>query len=318
MLKDYKYIIIIAISLMLIVLAITFNDKSQEPKPSKKIVSLSTFTLYDIAKHIAGDTLELVKIIPSGVDIHAYEPTPKTMVKVEKSNLLIYSGAGLEPWLSSFNFNGKTIEIANYIRLKHLSEDEHEDHEHESHEHSGHSCSHSSYDPHFWLDVKNMEEAANLMMYEFIRLVPKNKLLYIENRDKYIKMLKRIDNLYKEKLNSCSLDTIVTNHNAFSYLSDKYDFHVSSLKGLSPDSEPSPKDMIRIIETIKKHKTPVVFFEDFSSSKSMASLAQQANVKMDSLHTLGNITKSDVEMKYTYEDIMLNNLEKLSEALVCQ
>ncbi|MDQ7045432.1 MAG: metal ABC transporter substrate-binding protein [Sulfurimonas sp.] len=316
MVKNYKYIIAIVILTLLIVWTFILNDDKDEKtnsKESKKIVSLSTFVLHDIAKHIVGDTLELVKIIPNGVDVHSFEPTPKIMAKVEKSALVIYNGAGLEPWLSSFNFKGKAIGIAKFIKLKHLNKDHAKEHEHH-----GHTCSHSSFDPHFWLDVENMKDAANIMTYEFIRLEPKHKLLYLGNRNKYTQMLDSLDAAYKKGLKNCELNTIITNHNAFSYLSDKYDFNVSALKGLSPDAQSAPKDMIRIIEAIEKYKTPVVFFEDFSNAKSMQTLARQANVKIDSLHTLGNVTKDDVEHKRTYEDIMLSNLEKITKALVCQ
>lgn len=310
MIKNYKYIIVIAMIAIFLVLVLMSEKYSKEVKSSKKVVTLSTFILFDIAKHIAEDSLELVKIMPSGVDIHAFEPSPKIMAKVEKSNLLIYNGAGLEPWLASFNFKGKAISIANYIKLKHLADTGHDEH--------GAGCSHSEFDPHFWLDIDNMKKATDIITYEFITLEPKNKLLYLKNRDLYINMLENIHVLYRKKLTVCKGDTIITNHNAFSYLSDKYGFKISSLKGFSPDSSPSPKDMIRILKDINKSGVSVIFFESFSSSKSMRTLAEQANVTIDSLHTLGNITKEDVEMKATYETIMLQNLYKLSKVLECQ
>lgn len=314
--KKYIYIAFPIILASLLSLVFILEDNTQESSNTKKVVSLSTFTLYDIAQHIAEDTLELVRIIPSGVDIHAYEPTPRIMAKVEKSTLLIYNGAQLEPWLGSFNFKNKAIEIADYISLKHANNEEENEHEHD--EHHGGSCSHSQFDPHFWFDVENMKDAAEIIAYEFIRLEPKNKELYIDNKKKYIMMLDKLDSQYKEKLKTCTLNTIITNHNAFSYLSDKYGFNVSSLKGLSPDSEPSPKDVIRIIDAIEKLQAPIIFFEDFSSNKSMQELASRANIKIDSLHPLGNTTKKDTEQNLTYEDIMLQNLNKINEALICQ
>lgn len=280
---------------------------------SKKIVVVSTFVLFDIAKHISGDTLELLKIIPNGVDVHTYEPTPKIMAKVEHSDLIIYSGAGLEPWLTSFNFKSRAIGIGNYIRLRSLNENEFDGHSHHDHQ-----CAHSTLDPHFWLDVENMKKAADIITYEFISLQPKNKELYLQNRDRYLNMLINLDNLYKKRLASCAIDTIITNHNAFSYLSSKYNFHVKSLSGLSPQTESSPKDIIRIINDVNNFNAPVVFYENFQSDKAMKSLAEQTNVKIDTLHTLGNITKDDAKKNLTYNDIMLENLEKITEALICR
>jgi len=131
-------------------------------------------------------------------------------------------------------------------------------------------------------------------------------------------MLDRLDVSYKNNLPACTLNTLITNHNAFSYLAQKYGFEIKTLSGLSPEAEVSPKDVIRIMKEIETNNVTVVFFEDFGSDKAMKSLAAQVDVKVDSLHPLGNITKDDVEKNYTYEDIMLKNLEKISGALHCQ
>lgn len=281
---------------------------------SKPIVSLSSFALYDIAKHIAGDTVELINIVPFGVNIHSYEPTPKIMAKIEMSDLVLYNGAGLEPWLASFHFTNKAVSMGNYLSLRKLTKNEH----HKSHSHEGHNCSHTIADPHIWFDIQNMKKITDIVMYEFITLKPENKDLYIKNRDKYINMLTDLDLLYQRKLQVCKSDTIITDHNAFSYLSSNYGFHVKTLSGLSPDAEVSPKDIIRIMDNVKEYNLSIVFFEHFSSDKSMKSLAAESNIELDSLHPLGNITKEEAEQRRTYEDIMKENLKKISKALVCQ
>ncbi len=299
------------VNILFISLFFTSCDKESVKNNSKKIVIVSTFVLYDIAKYISRDTFELVKIIPNGVDIHTYEPSPKIMAKLEMSDLLIYSGAGLEPWLSSFNFKVRVLGIGDFIRLRTLDKesDKHFDHNQQ--------CSHSEVDPHFWLDIENMKRATDIITYELITLEPKNKELYLKNRDEYFTMLINLDNFYKKRLSSCTIDTIITNHNAFSYLSSRYNFHVKSLSGFSPENESSPKDIIRIINDVNNFKSPIVFYENFQSDKAMKSLANQTNVKIDSLHTLGNITKDEAKKNLTYNDIMLENLEKIAEALIC-
>jgi len=301
------------VTISIFVIPFVFLGCSQEKtiKKSKPRVALSTFVLYDIANHIAQDKVELVRIIPAGVGIHSFEPTPQTIANIETSDLVLYNGAGLEPWLDSFTFKNRAVGVGNYIRLQHLAEIEHVHDDHGA-------CSHSQFDPHIWFDIDSMKQITQIIAYELIALDPKNKTSYLDNRDRYIDMLNRLDLLYKNKLQSCSLNTIITNHNAFSYLSSKYGFKIKTLSGLSPEAEVSPKDVIRIMKDIQTNNIDVVFFEDFGSDKAMKSLAKQVSVKVDSLHPLGNITKDDIEKKYTYEDIMLKNLEKISGALHCQ
>ena len=303
--------IVVTFSLMMLLSIKGKEAKSQNQKP---IVALSTFSLYDIAKNISQDTLELVMILPFGVDAHSFEPTPKLMAKILESELVVYSGAGLEPWTESFEFKSKVIDMSKSVNLLKLKKEAclHEEHEHE------HNHTEEAVDPHYWLDIQNMITATKLLSEEFAKLSPKNRDLYKLNSDKHIAMLESIDAKYKKSLRECKKDTIIVNHNAFSYLSNNYGFHVEALSGLSPEAQPSAKSMVRLIEDIKEHGISTIFFESFVSDKVMKSIAHEAKVSIDVLQPLGNITRDEANKKLTFEDIMLDNLEKISKALVCQ
>ncbi len=315
--KDFRNVIfLLVIAVFLLQMFVLKEDSKVEEavqKNQKPIISLSTFTLYDIAKHVAEDKFELVMILPIGVDAHSYEPEPSMMVKLEKSALVVYSGAGLEPWINGFNFKSQTLDISNSVSLRELEENEHDIHGHHDKQ-----CVHSVIDPHYWLDVDNMIKATQIITKHFIDISPEHKEKFIKNKENYIAMLNNLNNLYKSELKQCNLNTIIVNHNAFSYLSHKYNFHVKALSGFSPEAEISPKDMIRVINEIKLNKVSTIFFESFVSDKAIKSLAQEANVDVDTLQPLGNITKAESDNNMTYEDIMKINLIKISQALVCR
>jgi len=297
------------ISLLLIaifVASIAFINTKKSPSNAKPMVAVTTFSLHDILQHISGDTLNIIQVLPFGVDPHSFEPTPKLIGNIEKSKLFIYSGAGLEPWTHGFDFVSKTINMSKYVKLREL----HEEKNHEHHEHSGE-------DPHYWLDFSNMIKATNITTTELIKLFPEHKKLYSDNRDKYIKMLKKLDLEYKSQLLSCRKDTIIVNHNAFGYLADKYHFHVESLSGLSPEAMPNAKNIIRIIEIIKKYQVSTLFFESFASNRVINSIAKETNVKVDVLQPLGNITADEAAQHLSYQQMMQINLLKLSKGLEC-
>jgi len=312
--KDYRNIIFaLVVAVFILQMVVMKGDAKNEEKVLKPIVVLSTFSLYDIAKHIAADSFELVMLLPAGVDAHSYEPTPQMMVKLEKSPLVIYSGAGLEPWTSGFEFKKRVVDMSKHMQLRELESDEHNIHAHHDHQ-----CNHNKVDPHYWLNIDNMRKATEIITQEFIDLEFSSKEKFLKNKISYLAMLDRIDRLYKEQLKSCYLDTIIVNHNAFSYLSDEYGFHIKALSGFSPDKEVTPKDMIRVINDIKMHKVSTIFFENFANDKAIKSLAKEVNVEVDTLQPLGNITKDELEKDYTYEDIMEINLLKISKALICK
>ncbi len=305
--------IILALVIVLTIFSLTFSneDKNVDLGSKKPVVALSTFSLYDITRHIADSTVDISMILPFGVDTHSYEPTPKQVAKLYKSDLVIYSGAGLEPWINGFEFKNHSVDMSKYVDLKELEECEDEAEEDHHHHHE------EAADPHYWLDLQNMIKATEHITKELIALSPQNEKLYTQNRDNYIDMLKRLDSDYKSRLSSCKHDTIVVNHNAFSYLSSRYGFKVEALSGLSPEAEPSAKSMANLIEHVKEHKLSTVFFESFVSDKAIKSIASEAKVGVDVLQPLGNITADEAKQELSYEDIMRRNLDKISNALEC-
>ncbi|MDH4944916.1 metal ABC transporter substrate-binding protein [Sulfurimonas sp. C5] len=297
---------------LVVVITIMTTGSNNEKLSSKPLVTTSNFAIYDVLKHIGGDKIELVNILPFGVDPHSFEPTPKGIAKLEKSKLFFYSGAILEPWTENIKSEVKSVDVSQYVSLKEFDEeDEHQHEEHHEHDH------HGAYDPHYWLDVDNMKQIAQAVTEKLSILNPKNKHLFEKNEKNYIASLEELDNLYKQKLLSCKLDTIVVTHNAFEYLAQRYGFQVESLTGLSTEEQPSAQDVKRIFQEIQERNIQMVFFENFSSQKNIQTIADDLGIKVENLQPLGNITAEELDQNLTYVDIMKNNLEKIAKAMQC-
>lgn len=310
--KNLKNIIFVLIILVIIVSIIMINQEKKETS-SKPVIAVSSFALYDILKHLSGDTIKIINIVPYGVDIHSFTPSPKLMASIEQSTLFIYNGAGLESWIENSSFKNKTIDLSKHINLRKLRINEFEFHQHHDQQ-----CAHSKIDPHYWLDIQNMMISTNVITQELIQISPQYKEFYIKNAQSYMNNLKLIDKEYTQNLHSCNLNNIVTNHNAFSYISDKFGFHIESLSGLSPQSELSEKDIKRVREYAKNENVSTIFFESLMGDKAVQSVAKHLDVVVDVLEPLENITKADAENNVSYEMLMRKNLLKLSKALMCK
>ncbi len=310
--KNLKIVLLILV-LLLAALFVVMQNEKKPPSVEKPIVGVTTFALYDITKHIAGNTCTVINILPFGVDPHSFEPTPRLMTGIEKSSLVFYSGAGLEPWIHGFKFKHKAVNISKYVKLRKLTEAEiAQDHEHE------HEAHHQAIDPHYWLDFDNMKIATEVITKELIALQPQNKELYSKNRDKYMKMLNELNEEYTKTLSNCKQKNVVVSHNALGYVANKYGFHVESLTGLSPEAQPSAKAIRRIFQDIHAKGIQTIFYENFVNDKVTKTIAKDANITVDVFQPLGNITADEARAGMTYEDIMKQNLQKLSKALMCK
>ena len=295
-------ILIIIVLLMLLALLWPFMRETSradlQNEQKKYSVVVSNFAIYDIVKHLSSD-VKVQSILPFGSDIHTFEPTPKDIVKVQKADLFICGGEDVEPWLGKFHFD-------NSLRLQELLTLE-SPHHHEGERHK------ELYDPHYWLDIENMIKMTEAVASALKRLGVEH---IAENRDRYIASLEQLDRFYKEELQNCRHDTIVTNHNAFEYLADRYNFKVKAISGLSPEAQSSAHVMRELIEFVKKSGVKVLFFESFVSDKLIKTIAQESGVKrVEVLFPLANVTE-----KQSYEGyvaLMKQNAQKISYALEC-
>lgn len=312
-LKNTMFVLVIVVFILQMLPSKEDTSLKDLNTSQKKVIALSTFPLYDIAKNIAKDKIITYMILPIGVDIHSYEPTPKDIVKLHLSSLVIYNGASLEPWISNLNFKNKNIDMSKYVDLIEITKKGHNKHEHHKE-----SCSHEKIDPHYWLSISNMKKATIKITSQIIELDIENKDFYLENQRNYINKLEKLDLLYKDKLKTCKKKEILTKHNAFSYLANSYGFEVLSLSSISPDAQVDAKSMINLIKHVKEHNISTIFYESFASSRAIQAIANESKVKVKVLQPLANVTADEKKQNLSYEDIMKENLVKLQEAMECR
>jgi zinc transport system substrate-binding protein len=302
-----KKILTAGILLAVTVVGILMLHKESIPASGKELrIAASTFALYDAAGKVAGDSAEVFMVVPFGVDIHSFEPSPKMMARIQQSSHFLYSGAGLEPWTKTFARRENALDMSRFVRLSALEEA----HGHEEHHHE-------EVDPHYWLDIGNMITIVNKIKDVLAKERPEDADYFRQNAQRYVRDLEALDDMYKKRLKDCRQDTVVVNHNAFGYLAERYGFHVEALSGLSPDAMPSAKTMAALIGIVKERNIKTIFFESFVSDRLVKSLADETGAGVDVLQPLANITADEAEVGAGYIDIMRQNLDKLSHALEC-
>ena len=283
------------------------DTHSKQPTPihTKPIVSVSTFTLYEAARSVAGETLEINSIIPLGSDAHTFSPTPAQVAAISKSPLFIYSGAGFETWAeplkNSLPQSVKIVDMSQNVTLL-----------------KNNDSDHGVYDPHYWLDIDNMIRVTQTMEGEFSKLIPTNTKLYHTNATTYIAKLQKLKSDYSEGLKTCKNRTLITNHDAFGYLAHANQLKNISVIGLSSDEQPSAKTISEIITLVKKEKVKTIFFEELIDDHVSQTIAQEGGTKAQSLQPLENISEAELKSHQTYESLMRDNLAKLHEAMECR
>jgi len=287
--------VLVTIILSLFVFPFYNPDSGNSEQNGKLTVTVTIYPTYDIVKNIAGDKVNLFQIIPFGREPHSFEPTPKDIIRISNSQLFIYTGMSVDSW--AINLGDMAKKRDKFIKLADSSKI-------------------IDNDPHFWLDTENFKNMATKISENIMKLDPINQKFYQANLTKYLKKLDRLNSDYQNGLNSCKLDSIIVNHNAFKYLERAYNFRSFAVMGISPDDKPSAKALADIVDIVKEKNVSTIFFEELVSSNVIDTIANETGVEVSSLSPLGNIAPEQVKIGYI--NLMYKNLDRLKEALICQ
>ena len=292
------------------------SNETQEIDTSKKIkISASTYPMYYIANEIGKDNIDLNVLVPMGVDPHEYELSLKQTKELEDTDLFLYNGSGLEHWGEKVSDNMKSkskkvMKASEHVDLLDIEEDHHDSQ-------SAHNENiHGDKDPHIWLVPTNVDKIAKELTQQLKDLDGKNSDIYDKNYAELSDKLKTLDDKYENELKNKKTNTILVSHKAFAYLANRYKLEQIAVTGISPDAEPSPKSISKLIDITKEKNIEYIFFEVLSSPKSVEMIAGEANLEVLTLNPIGGITKEQFEDGVDYIDIMEENLVNLKKALV--
>jgi len=267
-------------------------------------IMTSVFPLKEFAQAVSGERGKVALLLPPGAEIHTWQPKPSDLVKLSSADLFIFIGADLEPWVDDI------LRSVKNPRLKILEATE---------SLSLHNDNHGVVDPHVWLDFDNDQRIIDEIAGVLSEIDPGAISLFNRNAAKYKKKLLELDDKYKKGLERCDQRTIVLGgHAAFGYLAGRYKLRQISLYGLSPDSKPTPRQLIDIVELVKKDRIEAIYFEMNVSSDLAKVIAEETGARTLVLNPGASLSRKQMESGISFLNIMEKNLENLKDGLSCR
>jgi len=293
-----KIITASALFLSLFLLDACAIPQSAGPSADGKIsVVASFYPLAEFARHVGGDNVIITTIISAGTEPHDFEPTPQDIAKIRDARLFIYNGGTLDPWAGKI-----ADELPVGVTALNMAR----------------SLGLDGADPHFWLDPVVAQKETEAIRNALIQIDPAQTESYRQNAAAYSTKLAALDKEYSTKLQSCAGREIFTSHAAFSYLAKRYNLTQSSIAGLSPDAEPSARQLAELADSAKAKNIKYIFFETLASPKLAQTLAEATGAKTLVLNPLEGLTADEVKSGRDYISVMQDNLANLTLALNCR
>ena len=247
-----------------------------------RTVVASFYPLAWATERVAGTSIDnVVNLTPPGVEPHDIELSPRDVETIRDAELVVYIGGGFQPALEDAiaSREGRALDL--------LRDGE---------------------EPHVWLDPIRFAQAVE----RIAEATGGAGSAYDE-----IRALKRLDADYRRGLADCRRNVLVTTHAAFSHLAQRYGLTQLSLAGLSPESEPSPRELEGLIDEVRAADATTVFAEPLVSDEIAATVAREAGVALATLDPLEGLSDERLEAGEDYLTVMRSNLAALREALGC-
>lgn len=247
-------------------------------------VVATTNIVADVIKNVAGETLELVTLIPAGADPHTFQPSPGDLRAMTNAHVIFINGAGLEEFLfQTFSQIADTVPIVSLsegLKLRQFHDDAESE---EAHEHP------VGDDPHVWFDPFNVMVWAEHTAQALGRLDAGRQNLYQENARWYIEQLEALNHWIEDMVAGVPQESreLITDHLVFGYFADRYGFEMigAIVPAYSTAAEPSAQELAELNDAIRTTQVSAVFISMQGDTRLAELVAEDTGVDLVSLYT---------------------------------
>jgi ABC-type Zn uptake system ZnuABC Zn-binding protein ZnuA len=304
-----------------LVLAACGTSDEQTAQDSSEVSVVATTTILgDVVGRVAECAgASSTTVMPAGVDPHDFTPSSQQVAEVVGADLVVANGLGLEEGLvdvlDSAAADGATVmEVAPLVDPLPFTGGGHAD-EADSAE-DDHSDE-SSLDPHFWHDVSRMARSASVVGDELAALTGDDA--FATCGGDVATELTQTDAQVRDILAAVPAGqrVMVTDHDAFGYFAQAYDFEVAGVvvPGGTTLAEPSSQELSKLVRVIQDEGVEAIFSNSAAPTTLTDAVAEEVGTDIEVVELyVGSLGPSGSGAD-TYTGMVLTNAERVASAL---
>jgi len=247
----------------------------------------SFYPLAFAAEQVGGPGLNVENLTPPGAEPHDLELSPIDAAALRDARLVLLLGHGFQPQLEDAAGGGDNVlRLLDTPGLDVLP----------------------NGDPHVWLDP---------LRYAKIVMRIGEALGREQAAAQLVGRLRELDAEYRSGLADCARHEIVTSHEAFAYLAQRYGLEQIPITGLSPEAEPQPADLAHVVQLVEERGVTTIYYETLVSPRIAETVARETGATTAVLDPIEGLTKDEIAAGDDYFTRMRANLRALEEGLGC-
>ena len=266
----------------------------------------TSFPAYDFARAVVGDDGKVEMLLAPGAEIHDYEPTPQDIIKIQESDVFIYTGGESETWVDEMlegidSGRTKVIRMMDLVELMVENEEGGE----------------VEYDEHVWTSLRNAIVIVGVLKDELIELDKNKAEDYANNAKSYIEELQEIDGEIRNLVTRGKRKEIVFGDRfALRYFVEEYGLdYDAAFPGCSEQTEVSVKTLTSLVDKVRELGAPVVLKNEMSNNGIAETIAGEVGVEVLEFYSGHSMAPEDFRDGVTYAEMMRRNVRVLERAL---
>jgi zinc transport system substrate-binding protein len=295
--------------LVLVAALLSAGCKKAEPPSSQPLVVASFFPLYDFARQIAGTNCEVRCLVPPGGDPHHEDPTPEMARLVERADLVLLLGLGMDGWVAKLVLNGpadRGVVVNEGLGTRTMGASA-------LAQFAAEKPDPDETDPHIWLDPLLAEKLVRRITAELVERVPGHAAGLQARGDALAADLRALHGEFERGLAGLPHRKVVTFHGAYGYLFARYRLETAGVIEPFPGDEPSAAYLRALVDLLRQLGLKTIFAEPQLPDRPAQVIAQEIGGRVERLDPCETILPETPDA--TYQERQRRNLATLRQAL---
>jgi ABC-type Zn uptake system ZnuABC Zn-binding protein ZnuA len=298
----------VSLALAFLVLGPAMLGVAQDRRPN---VLTTVAPLTNIVNNVGGPFIDLHGLIPAGMDSHTFEPAPSDVKYLAAADLIILNGLDLEtpteklalanmkPTARVVKLGDQTITAKEYVFDWSFPKS------------AGHP------NPHLWMNPTYAARYAELVRDALSVLDQAHSPQYRDRTQQYTTRLTGLDRAIAAAVVTIPPQNrkLLTYHDSFAYFASRYGMTVLGAIEPSSFSEPSPRDVARVIRQLKRENVPAIFGSEVFPSKVLDQIGREAGVRFVETLRDDDLPGTPGTPEHSYIGMMLEDVRTIVTAL---
>lgn len=284
-------VVAVAVIVGALVAYFTLTQGSLGSAERGRVVATSWGLLAEIVYRIGGGEIEVVQLLPPGVELHDWEPTPQALEAVRKSRLLVWTLPELDGWAERL---AETAGVKNVMAAERVEL--------------------VDGDVHFWTRPANLVPVVELLAEVLASEFPDLAGGIRRNAESLRAELLGLEAEVATRLGPLGGRVLITQHRSFGYLAEAYGLRYYAVLG-PEEEEPSAAYLAELAELIRRESVSIIFAEDDFVHPLVELFARDLGLEVGMLYTGEGLTLEEAVGGRGYAYLVRQNLETLVAGL---